>query len=384
MTNRAYFDNNATTPLDPRVLEAMLPWLSELHGNTSSVHAFGQAASEAVESARVHVASLLGATPAEIVFCSSGTEANNAVVFSCLRGIEGERHLIVSNLEHPSILEAATRLEAEGVQVSRIAPGRDGRVDAGAVAGAMRDETRLVALMLGHNELGTLQPVAEVARAARERGIPVLCDAVQAAGKVQVNTEDLGVDFLSIGGHKFHGPFGAAALYIRKGVPFEPLLIGGGHERRRRASTVNVPAVVGLGRAAELAAADLDERGRRLAELRDRFEAGVAGIDGVEIHCADSPRLPSTSHLSVQGVSAEALMIRLDLAGFAVSTGSACSSGVVEASSNLLAIGLSEAQALSSLRVSFGILNTADEVDALIGAMARETAELSGATVGAG
>lgn len=369
----AYFDHNATTPLDPRVREAMLPWLGERHGNPSSVHRWGQAAAAAVEGAREEVALLLGARPVEIVFCASGSEANNAVVFSCGRG--GGR-VVVSELEHPSVREAAARLEETGTEVLRVPPGPDGRVDPDKVTAAVGDGARLVCLMLANNELGTLQPVAEVAAACRERGVPVLCDAVQAAGKVPVDARELGVDYLTIGGHKFHGPLGAAALWIRRGAELEPLLVGGSQERRRRASTVNVPAVVGLGKAAELARRDLDERHRRLTALRDRFESGLAAIPDVAIHCADSPRLPNTSHVAPAGVEGEALMIRLDLAGFAVSTGSACASGVVEASPTLLAMGLPEPEALASLRVSFGLTNTGEEVDALLEAMGREVAEL--------
>ncbi len=372
----AYFDNNATTQLDSRVREAMLPWLGERHGNTSSVHGFGQAASGAVERARAGVAELLDASPAEIVFCGSGTEANNAVVFSCGRSGGGPGHLVVSTLEHPSVLVAAERLEAEGIKVSRVAPGRDGCVEAQHFLDQLRPETRLVSLMLANNEVGTLQPVTEVAAGCRAQGVPVLCDAVQAVGKVEVSVRDLGVDYLTLGGHKFHGPLGAAALWIRKGAPLEPLLVGGGHERRRRASTVNVPAVVGLGKAAELAAEELADRNRHLSTLRDRFEQGLAAIDGADVHCSESPRLPNTAHLAIAGVQAESLMIRLDMAGFAVSTGSACSSGVVEPSSSLLTMGFSEEEALSSLRVSVGMLNTLEEVDGLLAALERQVAEL--------
>ena len=372
----AYFDNNATTPLDPRVLEAMLPWLEGRHGNTSSVHRFGQAAAEAVEEARARVAALLGADPAEIVFCGSGTEANNAVVFSCGRRAGAGGHLVASTLEHPSVLGAATRLEGEGLAVSRVAPGADGCVDPGRLVEALRPDTRLVGLMLASNELGTLQPVQEVAAVCRERGVPLLCDAVQAVGKVPVDVGELGVDYLSLGGHKFHGPLGAAALWIRGGAELDPLLVGGGHERRRRASTVNVPAVVGLGMAAELAARELAERRERLAALRDRFECRLAEIDGARIHCSDAPRLPTTSHVAIDGIQGETLMIRLDLAGFAVSTGSACSSGVVEPSSSLLTMGMSEHEALSSLRVSFGMLNTPEEVEALADALELQVNEL--------
>jgi cysteine desulfurase len=233
--------------------------------------------------------------------------------------------------------------------------------------------------MLANNELGTLQPVAQVAALCRGRGIPVLTDAVQAVGKIPVDAGALGVDYLVLGGHKFGGPLGAAALYLRKGAPYEGLLAGGGQERRRRASTENVPAIVGLGAAAALAQDEIPARGAHLAALRDRFEAGLSAIPGAAVHCAGSPRLPSTSHVAIPDVEGESLLIRLDLAGFAVSTGSACSSGAVEPSKTLLAAGIPAEEALSSIRVSFGPENTADEVDAFLAALAREAAALRAA-----
>jgi cysteine desulfurase len=372
-----YLDHNATTPLDPRVREAMLPWLGERHGNPSSIHRFGQAAHNAVEEAREKVAALLGARPPEIVFTASGTEANNAVLFDLVRRAGQRGHLVISAVEHPSIREAAARLEQDGLEVTRVSPGTDGVVPAEAVAAALRPDTVLVCLMLANNELGTIQPVAAVAAAARERGIPVLCDAVQAVGKIWVDVEELGVDYLVLGAHKFHGPLGAAALRVRKGVEISGYLVGGSQERRRRAGTENVPALVGLGEAAAVIAAEGPGRTARLAALRDRFEAGLRStVPEAVVHCEGAPRLPNTSHVAFPGVEGEALLIRLDLAGFAVSTGSACSSGTVEPSKTLLAAGISREEALSSLRVSFGITNTAAEVDLFLEVLAREVAEL--------
>jgi cysteine desulfurase len=371
-----YFDNNATTPLDPRVRAAMLPWLGERHGNPSSVHRFGQAAHDAVERGREQVAALLGARPAEVVFTASGTEANNAVLFGVGLRSDFAGRVVISAFEHPSILAAGERLEALGMEVVRVPPGADGVVPAAAVLAALSDDTRLVCLMLANNELGTVQPVAEVAAVCRRRGIPVLADSVQAIGKLAVVPDELGVDLLTLGGHKFHGPLGAAALWMRTGVELPPLLVGGSQERRRRASTPNVPAVVGLGAAAELAAAELPARGAHLAALRDRFEAGAGRIAGSRVHGAGAPRLPNTSHLAFAGVDGQALLIRLDLAGFAVSTGSACASGSVEPSAALLAMGLGREEALSSLRVSFGMENTAEEVDRFLAVLAREVEEL--------
>ncbi len=376
MQGPVYLDHNATTPLDPRVREVMLPWLGETFGNPSSAHAFGQAAREAIERARASVAELLGARPAEVVFTGSGTEANNAVLFDTARRAEYRGHLVISALEHPSIREVATRLESMGMSVTRVGPDPSGVVTAGAVAAALRPDTRIVALMLANNELGTLQPVAEVAALCRARGIPVLCDAVQAVGKIPVNVDALGVDYLTLGGHKFYGPLGAAALWIRPGSELEGLLVGGPQERRRRASTENVPAIVGLGRAAELSVAELPQRMAFLNGLRERFEAGLRRIPDAVVHCADAVRLPHTTNLALLGAAGDSLLIRLDLRGFAVSTGSACSSGAVEPSKTLLALGLSEAEARSSIRVSFGISNSEEEVDRFLEALAEEAAEL--------
>ena len=367
-----YLDHNATTPLHPKAREAMLPWLGERHGNPSSIHRFGQAARNAVEEAREKVAALIGARPLEIVFTASGTESNNAVLLGLSSG-----HLVISSIEHPSIREGAARLERMGFEVARVPPGPDGVVPAQAMIAALRPDTRLACLMLANNELGTIQPVAEVAGACRERGIPLLCDAVQAAGKIPVDVRKLGVDYLVLGAHKFHGPLGAAALWVRKGLPLTGLLVGGSQERRRRASTENVPAIVGFGAAAEAARQELDERSASLAGLRDRFEALLPErVPGAILHCASSPRLPNTSHVAFPGVEGESLLIRLDLAGYAVSTGSACSSGTVEPSKTLLAMGLSPDEALSSLRISFGMTNRPEEVDGFLDALAREVAEL--------
>ncbi len=438
-----YFDHNATTPLDPRVREAMLPWLGERFGNPSSIHRTGQAARNAIEEARERVAALIGGRPPEVVFTASGTEANNTVVACAAERCrqQGGGHLVISAIEHPSVRQAAARAALAGVEVTVVPPGEDGVVPAAAMLAALRPDTRLVCLMLANNEVGTLQPVAEVAAGCRERGVLLLCDAVQAVGKVPVDAVRLGVDLLVLGAHKFGGPLGAAALWLRDGVEIEPLLVGGSQERRRRAGTENVAAIVGLGEAAALArdevgvfaaaqeapdaamapmapmasmasetavarvaaaalqtvaavevaaapaapedAGQPGERPRRLAALRRRFEAGLAAIPGAVVHCRTAPRLPNTSHVAFPGAEGEALLIRLDLAGFAVSTGSACSSGTVEPSKTLLAMGLPAAEALSSIRVSFGISNRPAEVDRFLVALGREVATLRRLTGGA-
>lgn len=380
----SYFDHNATTPLDPEVREAMLPWLGgegagpARWGNPSSVHRFGQAAREAVEAAREQVARLIDCrTPEEIVFVASGTEANNAVVASLVGESAPGEKIVVSALEHPSILGAAhAAAPRAGVAVVEVPPEEDGVVSAARMAAAAGPGTRLAALMLANNEIGTLQPVAELCRALAGRGVPVLCDAVQAVGKVAVSVQTLGVDYLTLAAHKFHGPLGAAALWIRGGAAFSPLLVGGAQERRRRASTVNVPAVVGFGAACAVAGRDLAERARHLARLRDRFEAGLAAIPQARVHCAGAERLPHTSHVAFPGLVGQELMIRLDLAGFAVSTGAACGSGTVQASPTLTAMGMPYDEAIASLRVSFGLPNTEAEVDAFLPALADAVAAL--------
>jgi len=373
-----YLDHNATTPLHPRVREAMLPWLGGgSHGNPSSLHRFGQGAREAVENAREKVAALVGGRSSEIVFTASGTEANNAVMFGLARRAGRRGHLVVSAIEHPSVREAAVRLAEEGMEVTWVAPGRDGVVPVEEVVRALRPETRLVALMLANNELGTLQPVAAVAAACRERLVPILCDAVQAVGKIPVNAPALGVDYLVLGAHKFNGPLGAAAIWMHAGAGLEGHLVGGSQERRRRAGTENVPAIVGLGEAAALAREEIDTRRAHLSRLRDSFEASLRerAPDAI-VHCQGSPRLPHTSHVAFPGVRGEALLIKLDLAGFAVSTGSACSAGSAEPSKTLLAAGIPGDEALSSIRVSFGASNTSQEVEAFLEVLAREIAGL--------
>lgn len=354
----------------------MVPWLGERFGNPSSLHHRGREASAALDRARERVAALLGGRPGEIVFTASGTEANNTVLATVGRRADGAGRLVVSELEHPSVRLAAEGLEATGLELVRVAPGADGVVPAERFVAALTPDTRLACLMLANNEIGTVQPVAEVARACRERGIPLLTDAVQAVGKVPVSVGELGADYLVLGGHKFHGPLGAAALWVRPGAALDPLLVGGGQEARRRASTANLPALVGLGEAAHLAARELPDRMRSFAALRDRFEAGLAAIPDARIHCAGAPRLPQTTNVAFPGLEGESLLLRLDAAGFAVSTGSACSSGRPEPSPTLLALGLGADEALASLRVSFGTSSRESEVDAFLVALEREVASL--------
>lgn len=372
----AYFDHNATTPLHPAARAAMAPWLGERFGNPSSLHAAGRAARRAVEEARADVAALLGARPRDLIFTASGTEANNMVVAHAGRRAGFGGRVVLSAFEHPSVTGAADRLGAAGMEVVRVPPERDGRVDPGRFLAALTPDTRLACLMVANNELGTVQPVAEVAAGCRQRGVPVLADAAQAVGKLPVDVEELAVDYLVLGAHKFYGPLGAAALWVRDRAGLSRFLDGGGQEGHLRAGTENVVALVGMGAAARAAAAELGERKRRFRELRDRFEAGLGAIPDAVVHCASAPRLPQTSHVSFAGLEGEALSLRLDAAGFGVSTGSACSTGQPEPSRTLLAIGLSPEEALASIRVSFGVGNTVGEVDAFLAVLAREVAAL--------
>lgn len=365
----AYFDNNATTPVDPRVAETMFPWMVGQHGNPSSAHRFGRAARQAVEKARAQVAAAIGGEPEDVVFTSSGSEANNAVMASIGESHGWQGTYLFSGLEHASIRAQATRLGKLGMRQRELLPDAGGQLQPAAVAAALEDDTRLVALMLANNELGTLQPVAEIAAVCRQRGVPILCDAVQAIGKIPVDVATLGIDYLSLGGHKFHGPLGTGALWIKKGAVMSTFIAGAGQERGLRASTENVPGIVGLGRACEIATAELASRHAKLLALRERFEQGLARIPGAIVHCADRPRLPHTTHVAFPGLVGHDLMLWLDEQGFAVSTGAACHSGKPQPSRVCLQMGLSEAESLASLRVSFGLFNELAEVDAFLAAL---------------
>ncbi|MBZ0111854.1 MAG: cysteine desulfurase [Thermoanaerobaculia bacterium] len=379
MDGYTYFDNNATTPLDSRVAEAMIPWLTTQHGNASSLHRVGRLARGAVDRARMSVAKTIGAEPLDIIFTGSGTEANNAVIFEVTRAAGHRGELVVSAIEHPSVLRAAECCAAAGMTLHKVAPGRDGVVSAQSMMDRLNDDTKLVCLMMANNELGTLQPVADVARACRERGILMLCDAVQGVGKLEVDVEALGVDFLTLGGHKFHGPLGAAALWVRPGTHFEGWVKGGSQERQLRAGTVNVSAIVGLGKACDLIRDELELRCEHLLGLRNYFEGRLAEIPGACLHCCDAPRLPHTSNVAFEGLVGSELMMRLDAAGFAVSTGSACGSGQDHASSTVLALGIDPEMAAGSIRISFGMTNTLHEVETFLDALAVETAALRSA-----
>jgi cysteine desulfurase len=374
--HRIYLDHNATTPVHPAVLDAMLPYFGAEFGNPSSAHYFGQRARQAIEHAREAVANLIGARSSEIVFTSGGTEADNAAIFGVMGGVTGHAlhtqrksagaplHLITTAIEHDAVLNACRALEARGVSVTYVAVGRDGIVSPDAIRSAIRPETALISVMHANNEIGTLQPVEEIGRIAAEAGIPFHTDAVQAAGKISIEVNRSGASLLSLSAHKFHGPKGAGALFVRKGVEIAPLLHGGQNERGRRAGTENVAAIVGLGKACELVRADLAEASAHVSELRDHLENGLlARIPGARVNGDPTRRVPNTSSLMLPSVESESLVIALDLAGLACSAGAACSSGAVDPSHVLTAIGLTPAEARASLRLSLGRPNTREDID---------------------
>ena len=362
---RVYLDHNATTPLAPEVLRAMTPYLTEEFGNASSIHSVGQRARAGVEQARSQVAALLGAREKEIVFTSGGTEADNMAI----RGVVGasehaRKHIVTSAIEHHAVLNTCQALEAEGVSVTYVPVSSGGVVDPEDVRRAITPDTVLITLMHANNELGTVQPIAEIAALARERKIPFHTDAVQSAGKLPLDVKELGVDLLSLSAHKIYGPKGVGALYIRRNLPLKPLFFGGHHERDRRAGTENVAGIVGLGAAAELAAAHFEAEGKRIAALRDELERRLlervpqAGLNGDRAR-----RTPNTTNLYFDFAEGEPLVIALDLKGVAVSTGAACSSGAVEPSHVLTAIGLAPERARASLRFSLGRSTTREDID---------------------
>lgn len=373
--DRFYFDHNATTPVPPEVREAFAGALAEVYGNASSIHYYGQAAKKKLEEARRDAAALLNADPAGIVFLSGGTEADNLAVFGAVRACgKPAKHVITTGIEHPAVLNSCAQLVREGVQVTYVAPSPSGVIDPDDVGRALRPATVLVSVMHANNELGTVQPVAEVARIARRAGALVHADGVQAAGRIPVDVEALGVDLYSISGHKFGAPKGVGALWVRPGVRLTPLQYGGHHERDLRAGTENVPGAVALGRAARLAREDPMSG---VGALRDRLERGIlARVAGTTVNGAGGPRIPNTTNIRFDGVDGEGMLIALDLRGFAVSSGAACSSGAAEPSHVLTAIGLTRDQARSSLRFSLGRGNDEAQVDALIEAVTEAAAHL--------
>jgi cysteine desulfurase len=368
--NRIYLDNNATTPVEPAVLDAMLPFLSADFGNASSIHTFGQRARAAVETAREQVASLINAKPQEIIFTSGGTESDNHAIFGVAQALSPVRpgaYVITSSVEHEAVLNSCQALEKLGVPVTYLTVSHDGLVDPQDVRKAIRSETVLITVMHANNELGTVQPLAEIGRIAAEHKVCFHTDAVQSIGKIPVDVRALQLDLLSLSGHKLYAPKGIGAIFIKSGTHLRQLLFGGHHQRGFRPGTENVAGIVGLGKAAELARLSLAEAAARISGLRNQLEHGLlARVPDARANGTAAPRTPNTSNITFEGIEGEALVIALDLKGLACSTGAACSSGAIEPSHVLTAIGLAASEARASLRFSLGRHTTAGEIDAAL------------------
>ena len=369
--NGIYLDHAATTPVRREVLEAMLPYFSDTLGNASSLHSCGQRVKRALEGARQSVADCLGADPKEIYFTSGGTQGDNLAIKGVARALRDRgRHLITSSIEHHAVLNTCATLEHDGYEVTYLPVDHQGLVDLDAVAGALRDDTILISVMLANNEVGTIQPLREIAELAYRRGILVHTDAVQAMGKLSVRVDDLGVDLLSLTAHKFYGPKGTGALYVRRGTPITPLMHGGHQEQALCPGTENIPGIVGLGTALRLACDDLDVEASRLGNLRDRLEEGIrTRIEDVSLNGHPHHRLSNILNISFAYSEGESLLLALDTLGIAVSTGSACTAGSTEPSHVLRAMGVSRELAQGSLRFSLGRDNTSDDIDQTLDAL---------------
>jgi cysteine desulfurase len=380
---RVYFDYNATTPLSPEATEAVVRATRDVFGNASSVHHFGQLAKATLDEARSASAALIGGDPSEVVFTGGGTESDNFAIRGAADALDatGRRHLIASAIEHEAVLNTLKALARRGWRTTLLPVEQSGIVAPDRLRDAITDDTAIVSIMHANNEIGTVQPIAELAAIAHERGALMHTDAVQSAGKIPVDVRALGVDLLSLSAHKFNGPKGAGALWIKRGTRMLPILTGGKHERNRRAGTENVPAIAGLGAAARLAAEKMAREATRLAALRDRLETGVlAAVSGSAVNGARASRVPNTTNISFDHVEAESLLIALDLEGVAVSTGSACSSGTLEPSHVLRAMGYPAHRTQNSLRFSLGLYSTEQEVDFVIEILPRLVEKLRGLT----
>ena len=363
---RIYFDHNATTPIHPVVADAMVAALREEFGNPSSVHHFGQRAKALIDRARSSLAALIGADPSEVVFTSGGTESDNVAIRGTADALarNGRRHLVASAIEHEAVLNTLKALARSGSDTTLLSVGDTGIASPDDLRAVLRDDTALVSVMHANNEIGTIQPIAELARVAHERGALFHTDAVQTAGKIPIDVHTLGVDLLSLSAHKFYGPKGVGAIWSRRGLRILPIMTGGKQERNRRAGTENVTGIVGMGAAADVARARMEDEGARVTALRDRLEEGILrAVPRTIINGARTPRVPNTTDISFDRVEAESLLIALDLEGIAVSTGSACSSGTLEPSHVLKAMGFPAHRTQNSIRFSLGAANTEADVD---------------------
>ena len=380
---RIYFDYNATTPLAPDAIDAVTVATRDLFGNASSVHTFGQQAKAALDHARSSVAALIGGDPMEVVFTGGGTESDNFAIRGVADALEPtkRRHLITTAIEHEAVLNTMKALTRRGWKITLLPVDQSGIVSPDRLRDVITDDTALVSVMHANNEIGTIQPVAELAAIAHQHGALMHSDGVQSAGKIGVDVRSLGVDLFSISAHKFNGPKGAGALWVKRGTRLSAIQTGGKHERNRRAGTENVPAIAGMGAAARLAVAKLERESARVAALRDRLETGIlAAVEGTAVNGARDRRVPNTTNISFDRVEAESLLIALDLEGIAVSTGSACSSGTLEPSHVLRAMGFPAHRTQNSLRFSLGMFSTGEEVDRVIDVLPRLVEKLRGLT----
>ncbi|GFM36978.1 cysteine desulfurase NifS [Desulfovibrio psychrotolerans] len=358
-----YLDNNATTQVDPEVLEAMMPFLTDLYGNPSSMHRFGGQVGRHIVQAREQVAAAIGAQPEEILFTACGTESDNTAIWSALHSQKEKKHIITTRVEHPGVLNLVQHLEKRGYEATYLGVDAKGRLDLDELREAIRKDTALVSVMYANNETGVLFPMEEIARIVKERGVQLHTDAVQAVGKVPVNVAELPVDFLALSGHKLHAPKGVGALYVRKGTPFRPFLRGGHQERGRRAGTENTASIVALGKACELAAMNMAEERTRVKALRDRLEAGLlAAIPDSMVNGDTENRLPNTTSVAFKYVEGEAILLLMDGHGICASSGSACTSGSLEPSHVLRAMGVPFTYAHGSIRFSLSRFNTDEDV----------------------
>ena len=373
-----YFDYNATTPVAPEVLAAMLPYLKESWGNPSSVYAFGHDTSKGVAEARESVARLVGATPSEIVFTGCGTESINTALWSGLRADPNRRHVVMSAVEHPANLNLRPHLEAAGFRVTVVPVLSNGLLDLEAVEASIEEDTAPMSMMWANNETGVVFPIGELSALCQRRGILFHTDAVQAAGKVALDVGSVAVDYLSLAGHKIYAPKGVGALYVRNGAPFSPLIAGGGQEGGRRAGTQNVASIVAMGEAARLAAELLESEAVRVAALRDRLETTCVEKFGAQRNGDKVARVPNTANLAFDGLESEALLLLLEREGICASSGSACSTGSIEPSHVLTAMGLTRSRALGSVRISLGRGTKSEDIDHLLGALPRAIDRLKG------
>lgn len=362
-----YMDNNATTMVAPEVLEAMLPYFSEFYGNPSSMHSFGGQVGGAVKKARQQIAALIGATPEEIVFTSCGTESDSTAILSALQSFPDKRHIVTTRVEHPAVknlCEGLDKLTGHKHRITQLPVDRDGTLDLAQYENSLSEDTAIVSVMWANNETGVVFPIAEMAAIAKSRGILFHTDAVQAVGKVPIDLNSIPIDFLSLSGHKLHAPKGVGVLYVRKGTPFVPFLIGGHQEKGRRGGTENVASIIGLGKACELAAQHMDEENTRVRALRDKLENGLLGtVPNAMLNGHKTDRLPNTANISFEYVEGEAILLHLDGYGICASSGSACTSGSLEPSHVLRAMGVPFTAAHGSIRFSLSVYTTEEEID---------------------